>query len=82
MIRFAEFFSQNPSSIFQNICAQSSTYFDEILIIILHPSQISKILKLQLINSPTYKPPTQLYAHIVIRPPAPPPGHKHLSSLY
>ena len=31
MTSFAEFFSQNPSSIFQNICAQSSTYFDEIL---------------------------------------------------
>ena len=31
MTSFAEFFPQNPSSIFQNICAESSTYFDEIL---------------------------------------------------
>ena len=73
MTSFTEFFSQNPSSIFQNICAQSSTHFDKILIIISHPNQNSKSLKLQLINSPTYKPPIQLQAHIVISPPPPHP---------
>ena len=69
MTSFAEFFPQNPSSIFQNICAQSSTHFDKILIIISHPNQNSKSLKLQLINSPTYKPPTQFIGSYSYKPP-------------
>ena len=69
MTSFAEFFSQNPSSIFQNICTQSSTHFDKILIIISHPNQNSKSLKLQLINSPTYKPPHPVIGSYSYKPP-------------